>query len=417
MKVYLIGVGMGNAATLTMGARDAIAQSQLLVGAQRMLDAVRGACPCGADVRTVAAVRPDDIVSALAGSQAEVASVLFSGDVGFYSGAPLLYERLGEQDVEVLPGISSLSYLCAKARVPWQDAKVVSVHGRSGDPAGEVQAHAKVFVLTGGTTKAQDVCAQLVERGLGDVRVFAGERLSYEDERVVEGSARELAGLSFADLTVLLVLNDGPIRRDASAPCLDDGAFLRDKVPMTKEEVRELAVCKLRLQPGHVLWDVGAGTGSVSVEGALAVPRGQVFAIERDEAALRLLEANKRRFGLANLHIVPGTAPAALEGLPAPDRVFVGGSAGRLKDILACALAANPRVRVVVTAIALETVAEVMPCMAELGMTGIEAVQVATSKARKLGSYHLMTAANPVYIFSANGLEGKDEDAQEGSLS
>lgn len=429
MKVYLVGIGMGNPATLTLAARDALSASGLVVGAPRMLDCVRdllrlapgaGVEPASAAAalaapeapaapgvpgapRLVAAVRADDVVAALEGARAEVASVVYSGDVGFFSGAALLAGRLVGWDVEEIPGVSSLSYLAAKARVPWQDAFVVSVHGREGDAAGAVQAHAKTFVLTGGATKAQDVCAELVRRGLGDVEVVAGERLSYADERVVRGTAAELASFSFADLTSLIVLNARPVSRVGSAPCLPDSAFVRGEAPMTKEEVRELVVCKLKLRSSSVVWDVGAGTGSVSVEAALAAPAGRVFAVERDGRACELVRRNKERFGLANLAVVHGEAPAALEGLPAPDCVFVGGSAGRLREVVAAALAANPRVRVVVTAVSLETVAEAAGCLSGLGMADVEAVQVSVSRARALGDHHLMLAQNPVFVFSANG--------------
>jgi precorrin-6Y C5,15-methyltransferase (decarboxylating) len=406
MRVYLVGIGMGNPGTLTLAARDAVRRSQLLVGARRMLDAVRPVLEDAAAPRMVEAVRADDILEALRGSDAACACVLFSGDVGFYSGANLLYQRLGEVrglEVEAMPGVSSLSYLCARLQVPWQDAHVVSVHGRTDNVAGAVQAHRKTFVLTGGQTKAQDVCADLVAHGLGDVRASAGERLSYPEERVVSGSARELACMAFADLTVLLVQNDAPVGRLESAPCLADDAFLRGKTPMTKEEVRELAICKLRLRPGHVLWDVGAGTGSVSVEGALAVPEGQVFAIEKDEDALALLRANRARFGLCNLQVVAGRAPQALAGLPAPDRVFIGGSSGDFEGILRVAVAANPNVRVVASCITLETVSAALAAFSDCGLADVDVVQVGVARGRKAGPYHLMMAQNPVYLFCAGG--------------
>ena len=406
MRVYLVGIGMGNPETLTVAGQAAIRRSQLLVGARRMLDAVRPVLGDATVPRMVEAVRADDILEALRGSDAACACVLFSGDVGFYSGANLLYQRLSEVqglEVEAMPGVSSLSYLCARLQTPWQDAHVVSVHGRAGNVAGAVQAHRKTFVLTGGQAKAQDVCADLVARGLGDVRVSAGERLSYPEERVVSGSAEELAAMTFADLTVLLVQNEAPIRRCESAPCLPDDALVRGRTPMTKEEVRELAVCKLRLRPDHVLWDVGAGTGSVSVEGALAVPEGQVFAIEKDEDALALLRANRDRFGLRNLHVVAGRAPEALVGLPAPDRVFIGGSSGDFKRILHAAIAANPNVRVVASCLTLETVSAALGAFADCGLGEADVVQVGVARGRKAGPYHLMMGLNPVYLFCAGG--------------
>lgn len=394
MKVYLIGVGMGNPATLTGQALEAIGDSPVLVGAPRLLE------PWGAEHDCVPLIAAADIAAYVDKAPRGPVGVLLSGDTGFYSGAKGLWPLLGNHEVITIPGISSLSYFCARLQTTWQDARLVSAHGRSHNAVGEIQRSAKVFALTGGATKAEDICRALAERGLGQVRVSVGERLSYADERIVTGTAAELAGETFADLSVLLAVNPDPVVRPWNGSGLPDGAFLRGDVPMTKEEVRALALSKLRLEAHHVVWDVGAGTGSVSAEGALAVPEGRVFAVERKEEALTLLERNKAALGLTNLHIVPGTAPEALTDLPTPDRVFLGGSSGNMEAILRCALSRNPQVRIVVTAVTLETVAEAVQCFARLGLSDTDMVQIAATRTRKAGGYHLMDAQNPVWILS-----------------
>ncbi|MBO4365091.1 MAG: precorrin-6y C5,15-methyltransferase (decarboxylating) subunit CbiE [Eggerthellaceae bacterium] len=393
MKVYMIGVGMGNVDTLTVGALRAIEGSQLLIGAPRLLEPF-GYLGC----KTLELIRSDDIVAALGESDASQASILLSGDVGFYSGATLLYDKLDGFDVEVIPGISSLVYFCAKQHTPWQDAKLVSAHGRQHNAVGAIQSHAKTFCITGGQTKVEDICAQLVQRGLGSVRVAAGERLSYDDERIVQGTAEELSQMSFADLSVMLVRNDAPVRRAYAAPSLRDGDFERGRAPMTKEEVRALVIAKLRIAPNHTMWDVGAGTGSVSIEAALAASSGTVYAIERNDDALELMQRNKETYGVANMQVVSGLAPDALEGLPAPDRVFIGGSSGNLDAIVMAALRANPRVRICITAVTLETLGDVMTCIRKHEFDDVDIVQVSVARADAVGSYHLMRAENPVYI-------------------
>ena len=175
---------------------------------------------------------------------------------------------------------------------------------------------------------------------------------------------------------------------------------------MTKEEVRALALAKLRLADHHVVWDVGAGTGSVSLECALACPAGQVFAIEKNPEAVALLEENKARLGASNLTVVSGTAPEALEGLPAPDRVFLGGTSGNMDEILNLIFEQNPAARVVCTAVTLETVGEAARLFAPLAEADM--VQLSVTRTRKAGRYHLMDAQNPVWIFSG---EGKGHDA------
>ncbi len=406
-KVYLIGIGMGNPSTLTLGAQQAVSESQLIIGAQRLVDAF----PSFEGQRLVL-IKSGDISQAIHESTAETISVLLSGDQGFYSGAAGLYDLLADCDVEALPGISSPVYFCAKLKKPWQNAHLISAHGRDCNVVGAVQSHEVTFALTGGNAKVHQICQALCDRGLGQVRVYAGERLSYPDERIVSGTAQELARQEFVDLAVMLVENDTPLRRAYAAPSCADSDFLRGDAPMTKEEVRELSVCKLHLEPQHTVWDVGAGTGSVSLEIALALTEGQVFSVERNQAALDLMAQNKERFGACNLTIVAGKAPEILTDLPAPDRVFIGGSAGNLTRIMACALEKNPRVRFVITAITLETIGAALQSFKELDLTAVEVVQAGISRARKAGPYHLMAAENPVYIMSA---EGHDEAKEEGA--
>lgn len=403
MTVYLVGVGMGNPDTLTLAAKRVIEGSDLLIGAARLLEPFQ-ALAC----RKRALVVADDIVAELAAEPFQQACVLLSGDVGFYSGATNLYGKLADYDVETIPGISSPAYLCAKLHVPWQDVKLVSAHGCDHDVVGEIQAHAKTFCLTGGATKVEDICRQLVERGLGDLRVAAGERLSYDDERIVQGTAAELAGFSFVNLSVMMVWNPTPVERRYGAPSLPDAAFQRGKVPMTKEEVRALVIAKLRIEAGSTVWDVGAGTGSVSVEAARAAHRGRVFAIEKREDALESLARNRDAFGLTNLTITAGEAPAALAGLPAPDRVFIGGSSGALASIVDAAVGANPHVRICATAITLETLAALMELLRKRDIVGADIVQVAVSRAEVAGTYHLMRAENPVYLVTFGGDDDVD---------
>ena len=395
MKVYLIGVGMGNPETMTVGALEAIRACPVLVGARRLLEPWTESHDC------VPLIAGADIAEYIGKVQEGPVGVLLSGDTGFYSGAKRLWTLLLDHEVITIPGISSMSYLSAKLHVDWQDVKIVSAHGRSHNVVGEIQRNERTFALTGGNTKAQDICRELTDRGLGNVKVSVGERLSYSDERVVTGTAAELAEQEFEDLSVLLAENPDPVVRPWNGSGLPDDAFLRGDVPMTKEEVRTLALSKLRLNEDSVVWDVGAGTGSVSIECALSCPAGRVFAVEKKEAALALLAENKARFHASNLTIVGGTAPEALEELPAPDRVFLGGTSGELSEILDVVFRKNPAARVVCTAVTLETVAEAARLFA--GLEGADMVQVSATRTRQAGRYHLMDAQNPVWIFSGEG--------------
>ena len=184
---------------------------------------------------------------------------------------------------------------------------------------------------------------------------------------------------------------------------IPDTEFHRGDVPMTKEEVRILTIAKARIRPDAVVYDIGAGTGSVSIECALAACEGQVWAVEKAAEAIPLLEKNRRRFGTDNLYIVEGTAPEAMAGLPAPTHAFIGGSSGSLRGIVAALLEKNPDVRIVVNAVTLETQSEATACAKEFGFAVYETVSVQASRARKLGRYHMMTAQNPVSVITLQG--------------
>ena len=179
-----------------------------------------------------------------------------------------------------------------------------------------------------------------------------------------------------------------------------DEVFLRDKVPMTKEEVREISISKLRLTETATFWDVGSGTGSIAMEVAALSPKIQVYAIERKPEAVELIQKNKEKFGAENVTVIEAEAPDGLENLPAPTHVFLGGSGGKMKAILDVIMHMNPHARIVMNAISLESMAQMQTLLAEYPVTDLEITTVNVSKAKKVGDYHLMHAGNPVTIFS-----------------
>ena len=394
-KVSLIGIGMGNAETRTLGMERAVREADCLIGARRMLDSV--SC---AGKETHSAILADDIEQTIRDSACRRFAVLLSGDTGFYSGAKALVSRLSDLDVEVLPGIGSLSYFCSRLHMPWENVRAVSMHGRDCDIVRLVGENPAVFTLLGGKDNANTVLRALCEAGFGSLTAHVGQRLGYPDERVVTGTAEELMDGVYDPLSVLLVENPD----HGSAPVthgLPDEAFLRDEVPMTKSEVRSVSLSKLMLTKNAVVWDVGAGSGSVTVECALLASGGRVYAVEMKEKALALLEKNVEKFRLRNVTVVPGAAPEALEPLPAPTHAFIGGSSGSLRPIIDLLLRKNPEVRIVANAVTLETAAELTSILKEF--TFSEVTELNVSRARRLGRYDLMTAQNPVYIYTFQG--------------
>ena len=389
MKLTLIGCGCGRG-TLTLEACAAIEQAQMLVGAPRLLEEF----PEAAERKPARSAK--EILEALQQADGRDTAVLFSGDSGFYSGAGTLFSQLEGEAPVLLPGISSLQVLSARLKEPWQDWKLCSAHGKDCAPTAAVCEGKPVFFLTGGKLGPAELCARLKEDGLGFLRTAAGENMGTPAEQIRTGSVEEFAEQSFAPLSVLLV-RPAP-RCPSRCPGFPDEAFLReDGIPMTKQEVRSVILAKLNPGPEETCWDIGTGTGSVAVE--LAIQAKRVFSVERDEKALALAERNRRQFGAWNLRLIHGTAPDVLNGLPAPDAAFIGGSRGNLRGIVQAICAANPNARICVSAVTLETLQEAMPALKDLGFE-TEVLQLSVSRSRRAGDLTMMTAQNPVFLIA-----------------
>ncbi len=456
-KVTIIGAGPGNPDLLPTAARDALDIADVVIGARRALEGI----DLSPDVVRCELVKTEDIVGALAGEASwQRAVVVMTGDTGLFSGAARLSCALrgtAGLEVRVIPGVSSASYLAAQLARPWQDWRFASAHGVACDIVAEAARAGELFLVTSNGKAPAKLAGKLVEAGLGDVEIVVGERLSYPDERIWFGTAREIAGREFNDLNVMLFdfgEGDGapvaprvqkaqeaadacvqgesagpregaamPAQKRASAAGsaqkmwpyassgIPDALFVRGKVPMTKAEVRVVALSKLRLAPADTVWDVGAGTGSVSVEAALVACAGSVWAIERKREGIALIRENAERFGCGNVFAVEGAAPEALVKLPAPDAVFVGGSSGELAAIVDAARAKNPRARFCVPCVTLETLARACDVFSGDAFEGFEVCQVSVAKGEEAGPYHLMRAQNPVFLVSARGIVPKSDVA------
>ena len=395
MNVTLIGMGSGQPENLTLQGLAALRQADLILGARRLLAVL----PAGCTENRAAAYRPDEVAELLQTSGAENAVLVYSGDTGFYSGASSMMEKLEALGVRarVLPGLSSIQLLAATLGRPWQGWNLVSAHGRTCDPVAECMQGRPTFFLTGGSEDPATLCAQLAAEGFGDVQGVVGQCLGTPEEKLFRGSVKELAAGRFNSLSVLLVEAAEVLPR--RAPGLPDEAFERGDVPMTKQEVRAAVLAKLAVRPEDILWDVGAGTGSVSVELALAAPRGRVYAVECRPEGCALIKANREKFRTRNLVLVEGLAPDALSDLPAPDAVFIGGSKGSLAAIVDAALDKNPDARICVSAIALESLSAAVAALTAKGRT-VQVSQIAVSRARAVGGLHLMMAQNPIYLIT-----------------
>ncbi len=397
-QVTVVGIGPGNREAMTVEVRDAIARADCIIGAKRMAEAV-----AESGQAVFHAIAPDAIAEIIRRERGYRRFVVaMSGDTGFFSGTKKLLPLLTDCEVRILPGLSSFSYLAARLGTSYEDVIPVSLHGREGTILPLVRKHRRIFTLVGGENGMGKLCAELAAEGLGHVRVSVGEQLSYPDERITVGLAEELKEQCFHSLSAALIEND---RADTVVTHgLPDEVFERtESVPMTKSEVRSVCLSKLALQADSVCWDVGAGTGSVALEMALQAEKGQVYAVERKDIAVELMRKNCRKLGANNVNVIAGLAPDACAQLPAPTHAFIGGSSGNMKEIVKLLLEKNPNVRIVATAITLESIGELTECMKAFGFAETEVVSMSVARNKKAGPYNLMTGQNPIYIFTMKG--------------
>ncbi|MDO5808633.1 MAG: precorrin-6A reductase [Lachnospiraceae bacterium] len=397
--ISCIGIGMGTLDTLTHEAAETIRNADILFGAKRILESVEHMPGLLHESQErVEEYRSAQIAEYLSTRPHLTRIViLMSGDVGFYSGARLVQDAFPDEKIDYYCGISSVVYFASKVPTSWQDAKLLSAHGRSLNLLNCVQRYPKIIMIVSGVEDVRAICQELVEAEMTYVHVTVGTNLSYQEETVTSGTPEAFLQAETTGLHIMLIEN--PQAKHIIVPGMSDESFVRGKVPMTKEEIRILSVAKLQLTEDSIVYDVGAGTGSVSMECARLCTSGTVYAVERNPEGIALIRENSKKLRLSNVKAIEGLAPEALMDLPAPTHAFIGGSAGNMGEILDVLRAKNPSVRIVINTIALESISEVMQLLKERGYDA-DIVQISAAKSRVLGRYHMMTGLNPVYIIT-----------------
>lgn len=408
-RITLAGIGMGNPDCLTKEVERAIAEADILLGADRMIAGYQPKIEKMPYYTSEQIIPYLEKMSKVTVGRDDIKTViLFSGDTGFYSGCQKLYDALLravndgrlQADVTVMPGISSVAYLAACMGENYQDAVICSMHGKElPDLAKKIRKGKRLFLLMSGLRDVHKLGKLLLNAGLTECTVTAGYQLSYPEQRIMELRPEECMQLQEDGLYICCIKNPDPERKTLTHG-RKDGEFIRDKVPMTKEEVREVSICKLKLYEGAVVYDIGSGTGSVAAEIAGLSDEIKVFAVEYKEEAVSLIAQNKEKFGLDNIEIVSGKAPDGLEELPVPTHAFIGGSSGRMKEILSALYQKNSQMRVVINAISMETICEIKEVLSAFPIQNEDVVQIQASRAKRVGTYHLMQAENPVWICS-----------------
>jgi precorrin-6Y C5,15-methyltransferase (decarboxylating) len=389
-SIYIIGTGMNGSNTLTAEAGCAIRDADVLIGAKRIVKPFEHY-----GKPELIAHDTDEILKFIKECKHERIAVLMSGDCGFHSGAEKLVTVLGEYGTEIISGIPSLVYFCGKLKKPWAGVKAISLHGVHGNVAKNAAVNRNCFFLLGGKISAGDVCKRLCEYGLSEIGVYIGERLAYESERITQGKAGDFTELETDNLSVLLTEN--PRFCSCIRSGIPDDEFIRGDVPMTKSEVRSIAVSKLGIGRDSICWDIGCGSGSVSVEMAVRCYDGMVYSVDKNIAAVNLAKENSRRFCCDNIQASTGEAPHCLSCLPAPGSVFIGGSCGKIGEILSVVYEKNREAIVVITAVSLETLNNAITALKSFEINP-EIIQAAITRAKSINGYTMLTAENPVFI-------------------
>ena len=400
MTVTIAGIGMGSVGCETGEESLAIKESDMVFGAERLLRNVDKA-------KKYPMYLAGDIIPVLESEKPVKPVILYSGDSGFYSGSLKMIAALKEWNeditIKVLPGISSISYLASKLGITYDDAVLFSLHGKDSDEnlasLGDViRYNSKVITLMSGGKDVAKIAGLMKSLNING-RITAGVNLSYDDEKILTMTPDEAINYDESGIVTVFINNDAPERKPL-INVIKDSDMIRGEIPMTKECIRHESIIRLGLCEGDVMYDIGGGTGSVSIEAASLSRNLKVYSFEKKPEAVSLIKENIAKAGLYNIEVVEGNAPETFGELPAPDRVFIGGSDGKLSEIIKNLSERKKGIRYVINAVSLETFEEVKKLMKEYTVTDDEIVQISVTGVRKAGEHHLMSAQNPVWIFS-----------------
>jgi len=402
IPVQVVGLGM-SPADLTPAALDIIQDAQVLVGGRRLL----AFFPEHAAEKLILGRDPESTIGRLPElARDRRVVVLASGDPNFFGIAPLVVRMVGPENVVIHPNLTAVQAAAARLKVPWHEARVVSLHGRGWEALEAVlDGTGLVFIYTDPVHTPGAIARRLLDRGHTRARLCVLEDLGAIGESLTWLTLDEAANLAFSPLNIVM-LDLAAVQKDLSKAVsglrlgLSEEAFSPERGLITKAEVRAVVLAKLALYPGQVLWDVGAGSGSVGLEASLLLGNGRVLAVEKNPERAAQISANRDKFGVSNLEVICGSAPQCLVDLPPPDRVFIGGGGKIMADILRAALRRlRPQGLVAVTAALLETLEEARQILLRENWS-VDVVQLQVSRALPLSDGSYLKAFNPVWIIT-----------------
>ncbi len=406
-RIHIIGVGSDGLAGLTARAREILTGAEVLFGAVQTLSLVS---ELKAERHHIGTDLQETVAALTAVSGRKSVAIVAGGDPLFYGVARYLCDRLGKDRFEVLPHVSSMQLAFARVKETWEEAYLTNLHTHPLEEViDRIRTAETVGLFPGETEGPAEIARQLQVRGLDYFRAYVCENLGGPDERVTQGELSEIQEMEFSPLNVM-ILKRKPGRPDLPA---SPGRFRRFGNPddvfaqsrpksglITQTEVRALALAQMNIQPGSVVWDIGAGSGSVAIEAARLSEPGTVYAIEQDAADYHLILANAETFGVRNLKAVHGTAPAVFAGLPGPDAIFVGGTGKEVGRLLAAAWTAlRPGGQLVVNVATLESLSATLATLKELAGS-VSALMVNIARGTEQLETLRFEAVNPTFLLA-----------------
>lgn len=405
--IVFAGIGPGDEDYRTIEVEKALREADVIFGAESVLSRI-----AGVRAQLVPFYEAGKIIEYLDEHPEFVRPVaVYSGDISLSSGARKAEDKFKGAGYETvkMSGISSVALFANRLGEALENVHVISAHGRKCNVSGYARRYEKLIVLLSNAEDAMRICRDILTIGCnkdfpGDINEFnivAGCDLGTDKEEIFTIDHEDISIRDGAK--VLLFIENIRLNEIKVIPHIRDEEIIRGNVPMTKEEIRALIMRELSLSPGSVFYDIGAGTGSISLEAALLHPEISVYSYEKNDEALELLSQNRDKYKLSNMEIIPGEAPSSLIKKVIPSHAFIGGSGKKLKEIIEILLSINPQVRVVLTCVTLETISEITKIAGDLELYDFKVTQVQVTRYDKRGSYHLADAANPVFIISFGG--------------
>jgi len=333
--------------------------------------------------------------------------ILASGDPLFFGIAARVLNEFDREIIEILPNISSIQQVFAKIKEPWQNVPTITLHGKKQRLRYfEIIRHFKnknsaILILTDRFNSPNEIAGFLIENGLGSIKMIVAEELGSERERLTHCLPSEILQTQFSNLNVVILKNEHPEAINfLSGTGLDDSLYKHEKGLITKSEIRAVILSRLNLQKSHIFWDIGAGSGAISIEAANFIKPENIYAIEKDPLRCEDIKENMHRFYLNNINLINAAAPECLRDLPCPDRVFIGGSNGKIDKILDIIIEKiNKNGKIIISAVLLDTIKSLLNYLDASHDIGFEVLQISLHKSENLGKSLFLKPYNPCWLF------------------